>query len=83
MNIRRQLLSATFLPILMVSTTIASDLPPPVLAAPPMVIQNSDGTFTVQKSPPKGTSKDSRVKAGLVVPPQVVVPIIPTPQKKR
>ena len=43
---------------------------------PPMIIQNPDGTFTVQKAPPKEQAKDA-AKKGLVIPPQVVVPIMP------
>jgi hypothetical protein len=43
---------------------------------PPMIIQNPDGTFTVQKASPKEQAKDA-AKKGLVIPPQVVVPIMP------
>jgi hypothetical protein len=42
-----------------------------------MIIQNPDGTFTVQKAPPKEGADDAKAKKGLVIPPQVVVPIIP------
>ena len=49
---------------------------------PPMVIHNPDGTFTVQKAPSKEEAKDAKAKTGLVIPPQVVVPIIPAPEKK-
>jgi hypothetical protein len=49
---------------------------------PPMVIHNPDGTFTVQKEPPKGEAENARAKEGLVILPQVVVPITPTPQKQ-
>ena len=49
---------------------------------PPMVIHNPDGTFTIQKKPPKAGAKDSTAKKGLVIPPQVVVPIIPAPEKR-
>jgi len=49
---------------------------------PPMIIHNPDGTFTVQKEPPKAGAKDSKAKEGLVIPPQVVVPIIPAPEKR-
>jgi hypothetical protein len=41
---------------------------------PPMVIQNPDGTFTVQKTPPHAQPD---AKEGLVIPPQIVVPLIP------
>jgi hypothetical protein len=47
-----------------------------------MVTHNPDGTFTVQKEPRKGNSKDTKVKTGLVIPPQVVTPIFSTPDKK-
>jgi hypothetical protein len=49
---------------------------------PPMVIRNPDGTFTVQKAPPKEGAEDAKAKKGLVIPPQVVVPIVPTPEKR-
>ncbi len=51
-------------------------------AAKPMITQNPDGTFTIQKNPRDGNSKDSRIKQGLVIPSQVVVPIIPVPERK-
>jgi hypothetical protein len=59
---------------------VASDAVSP--DKPPMVIQNPDGTITVQKEPPKGGAKDTEAKKGLVIPPQVVVPITPTPEKR-
>jgi hypothetical protein len=48
---------------------------------PPMVIQNPDGTITVQKEPPK-PAKDTKAQKGLVIPPQVIVPITPAPEKR-
>jgi hypothetical protein len=48
---------------------------------PPMIIHNPDGTFTVQKVPSKEQAKDA-AKKGLVIPPQVVVPIIPAREKR-
>lgn len=51
-------------------------------ARKPMVTQNPDGTFTVQKEPPNANSKSTKVTKGLVIPPQVVVPIIPTRERK-
>jgi len=42
---------------------------------PPMIIHNPDGTFTIQKAPSKEQAKDAKAKTGLVIPPQVVVPI--------
>jgi hypothetical protein len=52
-------------------------------ASKPMVTHNPDGTFTVQKEPRKGNSKDAKAKMGLVIPPQVVVPMIPATEKKQ
>jgi len=49
---------------------------------PPMIVHNPDGTFTIQKEPRKAGAKDSKAKNGLVIPPQVVVPIIPAPEKR-
>jgi hypothetical protein len=49
---------------------------------PPMVIWNPDGTFTVQKAPSKEQGKDA-AKKGLVIPPQVVVPIIPARERRK
>jgi hypothetical protein len=49
---------------------------------PPMVIDNSDGTITVQKEPPIEHTKDGKAKMGLVVPPQIVVPVIQTPKEQ-
>jgi hypothetical protein len=49
---------------------------------PPMVIPNPDGTFTVQKLPPKDQVKDA-ARNGLVIPPQVVVPIMPRRESRK
>ena len=48
----------------------------------PMIIHNPDGTFTVQKVPSKAQAKDA-AKKGLVIPPQVVVPIITADEKRK
>jgi hypothetical protein len=50
--------------------------------APLMVIHNPDGTFTIQKGPPKEGAKGT-AKKGLVIPPQVVVPIIPARERRK
>lgn len=50
---------------------------------PPMVTKNPDGTFTVRKEPSKGHAKDAKVKEGLVIPAQVVVPIVSSPERKQ
>ena len=50
---------------------------------PPMIIQNPDGTFTVQKAPPKEGDEDTTAKKGLVIPPQVVVPMIPARERRK
>jgi hypothetical protein len=75
-----------------VAVMAADDPPPPKSAAPaapsgkaagkPMIVHNPDGTFTVQKEPPDGPSKDSKVQNGLVISPQIVVPIFSTAEKK-
>ena len=49
---------------------------------PPMIIQNPDGTFTVQKEHPNDGAKGT-AKKGLVIPPLVVVPIIPAREKRK
>ena len=49
---------------------------------PPMIIPNPDGTFTVQKAPSKEAAKDPKAKQGLVIPPQVVVPLISAREKR-
>ena len=49
----------------------------------PMITHNPDGTFTVQKEPVKRDTKDAKAKKELIIPPQVVVPIIPAPEKKQ
>ena len=59
----------------------AQNTPKPV-KAPPMIVHNPDGTFTVQKAPPKEAAKDPKAKKGLVIPPQVVVPIIPARERR-
>jgi hypothetical protein len=68
---------------------VAADAPPSSKSAEPtvpssksantpMIVQNHDGTFTVQK----GRPQDAQINNGLVIPPQVVVPIIPAVEKK-
>jgi hypothetical protein len=52
-----------------------------ISANKPMITKNPDGTFTIHKEPRNGNSKDAKVKEGFVIPPQVVVPIIPTPKR--
>jgi hypothetical protein len=47
-----------------------------------MIIDNPDGTFTIQKKPLNGTSKDSNAGNGLVIPPQIVTPLVPAVGKK-
>jgi hypothetical protein len=49
----------------------------------PMIVKNPDGTFTIQKKPTNGNSKDAKVKDGLVIPPQVIVPEFPVSNGKR
>lgn len=47
-------------------------------ADPPLIVRNPDGSMTVQKKPAPGG--DERRK-GLVIPPQVIVPIAPAPAR--
>ena len=69
----------------------ANDPPPPKSAVPdsaansaskPMIIHNADGTFTIQKEPANGNSKDAKGKEGLVITPQVIVPEVRHPEGK-
>ena len=72
------------LPILaLVAAAMASaqNTPNPV-KPPPMIVHNPDGTFTVQKEPAK-SANDAKANKGLVIPPQVVVPIITAPEKRK
>lgn len=48
---------------------------------PPMIVRNPDGTFTIQKSSSKD-AKQPKEKKGLVIPPQVVVPLVPAREKR-
>lgn len=50
---------------------------PSISASKLMVTPNPDGTFTIQKEPPNRNSKDATAEEGLVIPPQVVVPLVP------
>jgi hypothetical protein len=59
-----------------------SDSAPTNFASKPMIIQNSDGTFTIQKEPANGNSKDAKGEKGLVIPPQVIVPEVRRPERK-
>jgi hypothetical protein len=65
------------------AAALASDQSPaPKLAAgdaastssSPMIVQNPDGTFTAQKTP---SPAQPGAKEGLVIPPQIVVPLMP------
>ena len=49
----------------------------------PMVIHNPDGTMTIQKEPSKEGAKNTKAPKGLIIPPQVVVPIIPAPERRK
>ena len=44
---------------------------------PPLIVRNPDGTFTIQKQPPKEDAKGAANK-GLVIEPQVIVPEFPS-----
>jgi hypothetical protein len=47
----------------------------------PFIVHNPDGTFTVQKAQVSG--KTDAVHKGLVIPPQVVVPMVRAPAKEK
>ncbi len=60
----------------------ADDSRPPAAAGgstpaprPPIVVQNSDGTITAQTTP---APAQPGAKRGLVIPPQIVVPVVPS-----
>ena len=59
----------------------AQNTPKPV-KPPPMIVRNPDGTFTIQKGPAK-SANDTKAQKGLVIPPQVVVPIVRLPEKRK
>lgn len=61
-----------------VKPAVTDTAPTNSAAKPLMVTQNPDGTFTVRKEP----SKDGKFEKGLVIPAQVVVPMIPKASKK-
>lgn len=48
-------------------------------AGHPMIVQHADGTFTIQKKAPDASSCPG---GGLVIAPQVVVPLAPATTKK-
>jgi hypothetical protein len=50
--------------------------PPPL-----MITHNPDGTFTIRKEASKKDAKDGKAPKGLVIPAQVVVPMIPAGPK--
>lgn len=62
--------------------SVAGEFHPQFPPKPPMITQNPGGTFTVQKESASGNGGDSKAGEGLVIPPQVVVPIAPMPGKK-
>jgi hypothetical protein len=80
--------------LLLISTLLAgcaSSAPPaPKPAAsdadsdkkPPLVVQNPDGTLTIQKEPSKSDADNGDAKKGLVIPPQVIAPTALPPEKR-
>ena len=48
---------------------------------PPLIVHNPDGTFTIQKPASKNPTSGTDQK-GLVITPQVVVPVIPSKDDK-
>ncbi|HTK84204.1 MAG TPA: hypothetical protein VL625_03880 [Patescibacteria group bacterium] len=64
-------------------TPVTEKAPDSTTTTPPMIVQNADGTFVVQKEPPKDAPKSADGKKGLVIHPQVIVPTTtPSPDKK-
>jgi hypothetical protein len=70
---------------------LAAETPPPPKPAasadtgskdkPPLIIQNPDGTLTVQKAP--ASEKTDAAQRGLVIPPQLVVPTVRAPANEK
>jgi hypothetical protein len=60
----------------------AKDIVPDDAKKPPMITQNSDGTIMVQKEPSNEEAKNAKAKKELAIPPQVVIPIVPAPEKR-
>jgi hypothetical protein len=71
-------LTAAFLSAAMMLSSVAQTNS----TSKPMVTPNPDGTFTVQKALPSGNSKDTNADKGLSIPAQVVVPLVPSPERK-
>jgi hypothetical protein len=59
------------------SKSATAQAAPSISTSKPMITPNPDGTFTIQKEPPNRNSKDAKAKEGLVIHPQVVVPLVP------
>jgi hypothetical protein len=49
--------------------------------AAPMITQNPDGTFAIKKAPPDSRRKTANAKKGLVIPPQLVTPLVLPPDR--
>jgi hypothetical protein len=65
-----------------VSKTKANDNAPAPSSKSPIIVENPDGTFTIQIKPAEGQSNGLQSKNGLVIPAQVVVPLVRTHEKK-
>lgn len=66
--------------VLVLAGSVCAQNPPkqqPALPKkPPIIVQNPNGTLTARKEP----SKDAKPGRGLVIPKQVVIPIVVSPQ---
>lgn len=69
-------------PILAFAAAMASaqNAPKPV-NQPLMIVHNPNGTFTIRKEPTKSANA-AKATQGLVIPPQVVVPLIPSSHRQ-
>jgi hypothetical protein len=68
---------APLLPVLTLLSACASAVPPVTTATPALVTLNPDGTISVGKK----ASGESSENAGLVIPDQIIVPIVRTKEK--
>ena len=74
-----------FLALAFIGTSLGAAAGDPAGKIPPqqpLVTANADGTVTVQKAPINRKSNDPKAKNGLVIPPQVVVPIAAPREEK-
>lgn len=76
------LIGACVFPLVAIGAQTPKPVKPAVAPAgsagkPRFIVDNPDGTFTVQRVPARG--KQGAAQKGLVIPPQVVVPLVRQP----